>query len=273
MEPLSEHYALARRLTRDFSNFPQVTAIGLGGSLAAGKGESTSDIDLYVFTTETIPLTERENLARKNGAVRANMDLQYWDPGDEWFDGETGVEVDIMYWHPDWIWDQVEKTAVRCEAAMGYTTCFWHTMRNMEILFDRSGWMADLKQMAERPYPEELRNHIIEKNAPLLHEAIPAYTHQLEKAVKRSDWVSVNHRLAAYLASYFDILFAINRVLHPGEKRLLAYALERCPLCPVHMEAHLTALLLPLREPGTEWLATLAAMNQEMDELLSTAVN
>jgi hypothetical protein len=29
--------------------------------------------------------------------------------------------------------------------------------------------------------------------------------------------VSLNHRTAALLASYFDVLFALNRVHHPGD--------------------------------------------------------
>ena len=51
----------------------------------------------------------------------------------------------------------------------------------------------------------------------------------------RGDLVSLNYRVAALLASTFDILFALNRLPHPGEKRLLAFATQHCPLRPAGM--------------------------------------
>ena len=98
-------------------------------------------------------------------------------------------------------------------------------------LEDPSGWFASLQARAAVPYPEELRSRIVRYNRPVLRGIIPSYATQLGKAAKRGDLVSVNHRLAGFLAGYFDILFAVNRATHPGEKRLLEHAagLEHLP--------------------------------------------
>ena len=53
---------------------------------------------------------------------------------------------------------------------------------------------------------------------------------QIEKALKRQDLLSINHRSSEFFASYFDLLFALNEQTHPGEKRMLAYAKTNCPL-------------------------------------------
>ena len=43
------------------------------------------------------------------------------------------------------------------------------------------------------------------------------YLKQINAAIFRQDPVSFNHRVAAWLSSYFDILFAINGQFHPGK--------------------------------------------------------
>src|SRR5712671_4924425 len=84
---------------------------------------------------------------------------------------------------------------------------------------------------------------VIAKNFPVLGSIISSYEDQIESAFARRDLVSLIHRTAAWLASYFDIVFAGNRQYHPGEKRLLIQAAQ-LPNSPVQMVDDLTATCL-----------------------------
>ena len=83
--------------------------------------------------------------------------------------------------------------------------------------------------------------------------------------------MSVNHRLAALLASYFDIVFALNRVLHPGEKRQLAFALSQCQQLPKDMQADLELVLRAAGTANTELLGHLGRLLDCLDAVLSEA--
>ncbi len=244
----------AQQLTHDladrFSALASVEAVALGGSRGTGLIDEASDIDLYVFTRGRVSLDERAAIVTATGgASRADLDLNYWGPGDEWLHAPTGIEVDIVYFDSRWMEEQIARVVERHEASQGYTTCFWHTLRRCQPLTDPGGWLAGLRERCAVEYPEPLRRNIVTLNHPLLRGIIPAYAHQIEKAIRRRDLVSVNHRLAALLASYFDIVFAVNRRLHPGEKRLVAQALRDCPVLPEGFATDVEALLVgdPLR--------------------------
>jgi hypothetical protein len=244
MLPMSSaHETLTQELTRRFSAFLEVEAVGVGGSLASGSADTHSDIDLYVFCHSVLPLSARQAITAEMKVTHANLNLTLWDIGDEWYDSATGIEVDVIYWSPDWIEAQLNRLWVQQQPSMGYSTCFWTTMRNLRILFDRCGWLEKILVQTRQPYPEALRLAILEKNHSVLRHTIPSYTHQIEKVARRGDLVSLNHRVAALLASYFDVLFALNRVLHPGEKRLLNWAQSLCPLQPEHMAGEVEAVL------------------------------
>ncbi|PKO19062.1 MAG: DUF4037 domain-containing protein [Chloroflexi bacterium HGW-Chloroflexi-10] len=265
----SEHFLLASELAGAFSQFPQVEAIALGGSLSGGIPDISSDIDLYVFTTALIPLANREAIVQKRGASRANLNLTFWDLGDEWFDAPSGIELDIIYWDINWISGMLDQTLVRQQAGMGYTTCFWRTLKMAQALFDRSGWLAAQQQRCQVGYPETLRRDIITKNHAVLRRVIPSYTFQLEKAVKRGDLVSINHRMAAFLASYFDVLFAYNRVLHPGEKRLVPFAIQNCSELPIKMAEDIQAALQAAAQAQPEVLRDANRLVDRLEILLS----
>ena len=238
---MSAWQSVGQRVGEAMATWPEVEAVALGGSHAAGTGDEASDIDLYVYGDVPPPLERRRALA--SGSPRAELDNRFFELGDEWIDRPSGVHVDVMYRAPGWIEADLERVLVRCEAHVGYSTCFWDNVRGALPVFDRRGWYAALHARAQAPYPEALRAAVVAKNQPLLAANVSSLAAQIEKAVVRGDRISANHRAAAFLASYFDVLFALNRATHPGEKRLLAHANRRCPLRPADLDAAVARLL------------------------------
>lgn len=256
---------LAENTAQKFSTIPSVKAVTLAGSRTTTAADARSDFDMYVYTTAEIPLDTRRRIAEMF-AERIEINNQFWEPGDEWIDSQTGTGVDVMYRHPQWIEEQLGRVLVKHQAAVGYSTCFWHNVLFSRILYDRSGWFEQLQQHADQPYPEALRRAIVAKNHPILRRNISSYLHQLESAAARHDYASLNHRTAALLASYFDILFAVNRLPHPGEKRLAAYAKKFCARTPERMEDQIKALIATTAPPQGR-LAVIQAANALIDGL------
>lgn len=102
------------------------------------------------------------------------------------------------------------------------------------------------------PYPSALKRNIISKQLLLLEQGIPAFSKQIQKAIKRQDLLSMNHRSSEFFASYFDLLFALNEQLHPGEKRMLQYAKEQCALLPKDFEENIQAYFQTLYSPDKQ---------------------
>ena len=265
--PTTHPLSVAQAIADLFAALPQVEAVALAGSQTTGQAEPGSDLDLYVYSREPVPVADRARLITPR-AGRLELDNQFWEPGDEWIEAASGVAVDVMYRDPAFIEDQLDRLLVAHQASVGYTTAFWHNVLTSRPLFDRRGWFAAVQARARLPYPEPLRAAVVAKNWPILASTISSYRRQLEKAVGRGDLVSVNHRVAALLASYFDILFALNRLPHPGEKRLLAYAAEHCPLRPADMTEQVEALLRSAAVPDDALLTRVDTLVARLADLL-----
>jgi len=260
---------LAHRAAALLAALPPVVAVALGGSTATGTADADSDIDLYVYTRTDVDVADRAAVvAALGGAARADLGLTYWGPGDEWIDAATGIEIDVTYFDVDWMADRLRRVLVEHRPSEGYTTCFWHTVHHARPLHDPTGWLAALQATAAVPYPEPLRRAIIDYNYPLLRGVIPSYFEQLAKGLRRGDGVSVNHRLAALLACYFDVLFAANRVPHPGEKRLVERAIALCPRLPEGLATDVAAVLAAAGVVAPETLIHLMRLLDRLDEWL-----
>jgi hypothetical protein len=255
---------LADEIAGRYAQIPGVEAVAMAGSRSSQFADEHSDVDLYVYVLDMLPLARRTEVGTR--ATRAEIGNNFWEPGDEWVDAPTGISIDVMFRTTRWIEDQLDRVLQRFEASLGYSTCFWYNVQNSRALFDRNDWFRTVREKANRPYPRELRTAVIEKNYPVLRRNLSSYLHQIDLALQRDDLVSVHHRLTALLASYFDIVFAANQQPHPGEKRLLQYTECLCPHLPQRMTEQVCKLL---SAPWAEVLRDATVLLDNLDIFLT----
>lgn len=182
---------------------------------------------------------------------------------------KDGTDIDILYRNMGDFSQTVRSVVEEHIAYNGYTTCMWHNLLHSRILYDKNGELESLQNKYRIPYPNELRNNIICKNLRLLTGNLPSYDTQIKKALARKDMVSVNHRTAAFLESYFDIIFAMNNLTHPGEKRMVQYAKEQAKILPNDFEENLEKLFQSMFVDSEKTVQILGAMVTELKKLLS----
>lgn len=259
--------AVAHEVAHAFARLPEVEAVAVAGSLTSSAADARSDIDLYVYTSKEVPLDARRLIAGTRGG-QVELDNRFFEPGDEWVDRLTGTHVDVMFRDVGWIEAALARVLDRHEASVGYTTCLWHSVLSATPLTDPAGWLARLQEKARQPYPEPLRRAIVARNHPLLRRNLSSFLAQLELAIDRNDRVSANHRTAAILASVFDILFAVNRLPHPGEKRLLELVVKRCPKRPPTLAAQVESALASAGSGDPQVITMVRGLLDDLDALL-----
>lgn len=248
----------------EYKKFNQIKAIAIGGSGVNNYADNLSDIDLYVFVEKEIPIQEREALVKKYSS-KYEVGGEYFGSGDEFLADTFGKQFDVMFWNVNWFENIVSNVLGKYYPSNGYTTCFLYTLKNFDIKYDPQGWLKNLQEKLNMPYPENLKNNIIKRNMMLMTDKpFASYYEQIEKAVKRHDENSVNHRISAFMASYFDVLFAKNELLHPGEKRLVQFALNNCKILPKDFVENINKLFNAQNEKKLEILKTMAENLREI---------
>ncbi len=217
-----------------------VEAIALGGSRAAEVYDENSDYDVYVYVTDNIDETIRKEILSQYCSYM-EIGNHFWEYEDNCI-LNNGIDIDILYRNLYSFCKEIENVVVHCQAANAYTTCMWHNLINCVILYDKNGNLEAAKKKFNVPYPKQLKKAIIKRQMQLIDSAMPAYKIQIAKAVKRRDLVSVNHRVTEFLASYFDLLFALNEKTHIGEKRLVEWCKNNCTILPKNFEKNINKL-------------------------------
>lgn len=253
-------------LWHEFALIPEVEAIALGGSRAGTHYDEKSDYDLYIYCTRTPEESIRKQILEKY--------CQYMEIGNAFWELEDdctlkdGVDIDILYRNLEGFSQEIHSVVEKHMAHNGYTTCMWHNLLHSRILYDKNGKLEMLQRQYNIPYPDELKDSIIRQNLRLLRGNLPSYNLQIKKAAARKDWVSVNHRTAAFLESYFDIIFALNKLTHPGEKRMVQYAKEQAEVLPVHFEENLNCLFRNLFTDSNILLQTIETIISDLENVM-----
>lgn len=248
------------KLFGDLASLPQVEAIALGGSRSGKNYDEKSDYDVYVYITAPVDEEVRRGILEKY-CDYMEIGNCYWEREDNCV-LKNGVDIDVLYRNPEAFCSDVSAVVEKYEARNGYTTCMWHNLMTCKIVYDKNGTLQRMKERFSVPYPEQLRKNIIERNTNLLYAAMPAYSLQIKKACSRNDRVSVVHRTAAFLEAYFDVIFALNCLTHPGEKRLVELCRQSCAILPDKFEHNLLKLF-------DDMSADTSAVGSDIDEIVN----
>ena len=227
-------------LFKELGEISQVEAIALGGSRATGRNDEKSDYDVYVYITDAIDENVRRSILEKYCSYM-EIGNSFWELEDD-VTLKDGIDMDIIYRDIRDFENMVSSVVIDCTPWNGYTTCMWHNLITSEIVLDKKGELYALQKKYTIPYPKKLKENIISNNLKLLSGMLPSFDTQIKKAENRGDLVSVNHRVTEFLASYFDIIFALNEMTHPGEKRMQSICSKECEILPNKFDENLNRL-------------------------------
>ena len=249
----------------ELSNLQEVEAIMSGGSRATENFDEHSDYDLYVYLNSSLDEEKRRIILEKYCSYMEYSN-HFWELED---DGvlKNGIEIELIYRNISDIDDSLDALVNKGQVSHGYSTCFLDNLLKSKVLFDKNDRINELRKKYQNGLNEQLLNKIIEYNAPIILDRLPAIYKQVEKAVKRNDIHSINHRLTEYFSIFYDILFAINHKTHPGEKRLLEYA-TKLDLLPKNYKKYIDNIFRNVFHNNTTMLDNLKHLSINLLDLL-----
>ena len=227
------------QIVEEFKRIEEVKAIVLGGSRAKNTNDEKSDYDVYIYYDSPVSKEIREEILKKY-CKHMEIAVNYFEEEDDCI-MNSDVAIELIYRQFDTFEKSIMDLLSDCFGSLGYSTCFLDNVVTSKLIYDRDGKFERLQKQVY--YPKELQRNIIRKNMDMLSGVMASYDLQIKKAISRGDKISINHRIAAYLASYFDIIFAVNLVFHPGEKRLIQMVNEKCKIIPEDFEKNIELLL------------------------------
>ena len=222
----------AQRVADAMTRLPGIIGITLGGSVASGLADESSDLDIYIYwralLAEPEERAERLRPLADEGSLR--MNILTWGLEDHL--QVQGKLVEVIYFDLDAIRADVERAYGEGLISNAYTTSLLYTLASSHMLHDATGEVTALRERLHALYPEPTRDKLLRHHPELLRFSLKL----LWRAQERGDLLFVQQMRYEIQATCFDLLFALNRLYHPGGKRLLIHG-KRCLIKPDDMSA------------------------------------
>ncbi|TNF06988.1 MAG: DUF4037 domain-containing protein [Bacillota bacterium] len=251
-------------LIKDLSQRDEIVAIVLGGSRATNNHDVNSDYDVYVYTSKAIDERMRKSIIDPYVSYMEYSN-SFWELED---DGtlKNGVDIEFIYRDINHIESNLLNT-LNGNISNGYSTCFLDNFMNSLIIYEKNHVITNIRKKLLEIDWNTMFDKIIIENMKLIRDSMPSIYYQIEKAFKRHDTLSVNHRLTAYFSIVFDVIFALNKTLHPGEKRLLEFT-KRLKIVPNDFDVHVNQIFEKAYVDSKKALEILDIITTQMYDLV-----
>lgn len=219
------------QLVNEYKGFSEVLSIILTGSGVRDKKNFFYDIDIDVILKDNIDINTRKKILKKFSDSIEIINGKYGEK-DVFILRNSSTEIEVSYYTLDRLKNNLFDVIDNYKASEGYTTCLWKEVSGAFIAYDKENTFRNLQNKYRVDYPEKLKLNIVDKNYYLLRDSKLSYYKQIDNAINSGDLIKASQKIRKFLDSYFDVIFAVNEIPHPGAKRLIAVIDSKCKKKP-----------------------------------------
>jgi hypothetical protein len=238
--------AVAQQVGDAFARHPAVSAILVVGSVANGQVDELSDVDLLIACRSDVPpLADRKAILNSIGPGwqfdRQNVGSLFWIVDGDGHVADTFVTV--QYQTVPWINAVLGAVLVHGAITTEQMPFRPYTvpalLQRAWVLLDRDGEVARWREESTN-YPPLLRMNILHHVVPKLREHVEELKRTAERGLGARTFIFF---LNAAVDELTSILFALNEVYDPADRRMHTAVVPFLPYLPTGYVATMTEVL------------------------------
>jgi hypothetical protein len=236
---------IAHRINEAFDHCPEVSSVLVFGSVASGQVDERSDVDMLIICRSSIlPISTRERILSQIGSNWL-FHKQY---SPLFVDCDinglvAGILVEVHYQTTSWISDVLNEVlcygAITTEKLPFRPYTLSALLQRAWLLKDKDGTLKQWREQAQI-FPKVLKLNILRHFIPILRENMAELKANAERDLGPRNFIFFLNWAVDALTS---ILFALNEIYDPADRRAEQTILPTLPYVPQDFIATLTEVL------------------------------